>query len=729
MHRITRRLGDASARRPKRVVVSWLVALVAFAVLSAVAGGTPTDDFVAPGSQSAQAQELLQDRFPDAANGRALAVFAAPAGDSVEAHRAAISSALEEVGNVEGVVAVRDPFVDATVSADGRVGYATLAFDQPNTRVGKPAITAVDEALAAARDDGLVAEVGGDAAFVNSETKASGAEVVGIVAALFILVLAFGAAVAAVVPIVLALVAVGIGLSGVTLAMASFDVSDAATVIGTMVGLGVAIDYALLVVSRYRENRQGGADDRRALSDAMASVGSAVAFAGGTVVLAMLALLLVGVGFLSSIGLSVAFVVVVAVAAALTLLPALLTLLGSRIDRGHLRLPGRAARPAPTLEDTSWWRFAHRVSRRPWAWLVAGTVVLLALAAPAVSLQTGFPDAGDNPTSTSERRAYDLLGDAFGPGINGPLLLVVDLTRDGATEADLSALTSGIAEVQGVASVGEATTSPAGDTVVVPVVPTTAPTDEATTATLQRVRDQLPANASVTGLTAMTDDLTAQLADKLPVFIGAVLVAGFLLMTLVFRSIVVPLKAALLNLLSIGAAYGVVVAIFQWGWLAPLFGLDQTYNVISPMPIIFFAVLFGLSVDYEVFLISRIREEYDASGDPLESVARGVAATGRVISSAALIMTAVFMAFVLNPSPLIMMIGVGLATAILVDATIVRMVLVPASMALLGRANWWLPAALDRRLNGTAAHAPVEVPRQRPMGSAERIEERTSSRA
>jgi RND superfamily putative drug exporter len=724
MHRITRRLGDASARRPKSVVAAWLVALVAVGALSGAAGGTPTDDFVAPGSQSAQAQELLAERFPDAANGRALAVFAAPEGDSVEAHRASISAALGEAAEVDGVIAVRDPFTDRTISDDGRVAYASIAFDKPNTRVGPAAIDGVGDALDPARDDGLVAEVGGDAAFVNSETEASGAEVVGLVAALIILVIAFGAAVAAVVPIVLALVAVGIGLSGVTLAMASFDVSDAASVIGAMVGLGVAIDYALLIVSRYRENRRGGQDNRGALSDAMASVGSAVAFAGGTVVLAMLALLLIGVGFLASIGLSVAFIVVIAVAAALTLLPALLALLGNRIDRGHLRLPGRAAQPAPALEDTSWWRFAHRVSRRPRTWLAVGTFVLLALAAPSLSLQTGFPDAGDNPTSTSERRAYDLLGDAFGPGINGPLLVVVDLTVDGATETDLDALTGRLANVPGVASVGAPTTNPAGDTIVLPVLPTTVPTDEATTATLQRVRDALPANASVTGLTAMTDDLTAQLADKLPVFIGAILLTGFLLMVLVFRSIVVPLKAALLNLLSIGAAYGVVVAIFQWGWLAPVFGLEQTYNVISPMPIIFFAVLFGLSVDYEVFLISRIREEFDASGDPIESVARGVAATGRVITAAAMIMTAVFMAFVLNPAPLVMMIGIGLGTAIVVDATIVRMVLVPASMALLGRANWWLPAVLDRHLPRIAAHAPVELPRQRSVEPAARTTER-----
>jgi RND superfamily putative drug exporter len=435
MHRITRRLGDASARRPKTVVAAWLVALVAFGVLSGAAGGTPTDDFVAPGSQSAQAQELLQERFP----GR---------------RQRPRPGGLRRSGRRQHRGA---PHLDLSCARRGSRGRRRGRCPRPVHRrhdLGRrpggvrdsrlrqaehPRRTRChrrprEDALDAARDDGLVAEVGGDAAFVNSETKASGAEVVGLVAALIILVIAFGAAVAAVVPIVLALVAVGIGLSGVTLAMAFFDVSDAATVIGAMVGLGVAIDYALLIVSRYRENRQAGQDDRGALSDAMASVGSAVAFAGGTVVLAMLALLLIGVGFLASIGLSVAVIVVLAVAAALTLLPALLTLLGNRIDRGHLRLPGRAVKPAPALEDTSWWRFAHRVSRRPWTWLAAGTVVLLALAAPSLSLQTGFPDAGDNPTSTSERRAYDLLGDAFGPGINGPLLVVVDLTVDGATE-------------------------------------------------------------------------------------------------------------------------------------------------------------------------------------------------------------------------------------------------------------------------------------------------------
>jgi RND superfamily putative drug exporter len=473
------------------------------------------------------------------------------------------------------------------------------------------------------------------------------------------------------------------------------DVSSAAPTIGAMIGLGVGIDYALFIVARYRENRAAGQDNPSALSNAMGSAGSAVLFAGGTVVVAMAALVLTGLGFLASIGLSAALVVLVAVATALTLLPALLSLLGNRIDAGRLLGRQRHVRQA---EDTAWWRFAHRVSGQPWPYLIVAAAVLLALAAPALQLETGFPDAGDDATSTTHRRAYELLAEGFGPGINAPLLLVADLRRPGVDAKAIPALSERIAADPGIALVGEPQTSPAGDTVVLPAIPTTAPTDAATSQTLQRVRDLLPANVAVSGLTALTDDLTRQLADTLPVFVAAILAASLLLLMVVFRSVAVPLKAAVMNLLSIGGAYGVVVAVFQWGWLKDLFNLDHTLVIASPLPTIFFAVLFGLSMDYEVFLLSRIREAYDATGDNAESVARGMAATGRVITSAALIMTVVFGSFVANPSPLVKMLGLGLSTAILLDATIVRMVLVPATMALLGRANWWLPGWLDRRL-------------------------------
>jgi putative drug exporter of the RND superfamily len=338
-------------------------------------------------------------------------------------------------------------------------------------------------------------------------------------------------------------------------------------------------------------------------------------------------------------------------------------------------------------------------------------MVLLALAAPALAMKTGFPDAGDDPTSTTHRRAYDLLAEGFGLGFNAPLLLVVDLRRPGVEAQAIPALSERIAADPGIAMVGEPQTSPAGDTVVLPTIPTTAPADAETSETLKRVRGLLPANVAVSGLTAMTDDLTEQLTDTLPIFVAAILAASFLLLMVVFRSIAVPLKAAVMNLLSIGGAYGVVVAVFQWGWLKDLFNLEETYLIVSPLPTIFFAVLFGLSMDYEVFLLSRIREAYDATGDNTESVARGTAATGRVITSAALIMTVVFLSFVANPSALVKMIGLGLSTAIVLDATIVRMVMVPATMALLGRANWWLPGWLDRQLPQVSMEG-ADAPRQ-----------------
>jgi putative drug exporter of the RND superfamily len=695
MHRSIRRIGDASARRPWVTIGVWALAAAVVVGLAGTAGGAFADDLVAPGSQSEEAMELLRDRFPGAAGGSAMAVFAAPEGQRLERHRPAVDAAVARIAGVEHVATVADPFTAGTVSPDGRIGFAEIAFDLPSMELGPEPLVAVAGAIAPARQAGVAAELGGDAAFINAETPTSGTEAAGLLAALVVLLVAFGTVVAALVPIALALVAVATGLGGIALLANAMDVSSAAPTIGAMIGLGVGIDYALFIVARYRENRAAGLGNPAALSGALGSAGAAVLFAGGTVVVAMAALVLTGLGFLASIGLSTSLVVLFAVATALTLLPALLSLLGDRIDAGRLLGRRRPARPA---EDTAWWRFAHRVSGRPWPYLAVATAVLLLLAAPALRMETGFPDAGDDSTGTTHRRAYDLLAEGFGPGFNAPLLLVADLRRPGVDAGSIPALSERVAADPGIAMVGEPRTSPAGDTVVLPAMPTTAPADAATSTTLQRVRDLVPANVAVSGLTAMTDDLTRQLADTLPVFVATILAASFLLLMVVFRSVAVPLKAAAMNLLSIGAAYGVVVAVFQWGWLKDLFNLDHTLVIASPLPTIFFAVLFGLSMDYEVFLLSRIREAYDATGDNAESVARGLAVTGRVITSAALIMTAVFASFVANPSPLVKMMGLGLATAVLLDATIVRMVLVPATMALLGRANWWLPAWLDRRL-------------------------------
>ena len=658
MHRVTRRIGDASARRPWLTMGTWAVAAAIVIGLAGAAGGTFADDFVAPGSRSEQAMVLLEERFPEAAGGSAMAVFAAPAVERLERHRPAVDAAVARIAGVEHVAAVADPFDAGAVSPDGRIGFAVITFDRPSTELGPAPLAALADAMAPARAAGLTAELGGDAAFINAETETSGAEAAGLLAALVVLVVAFGTVLAALVPIALTLVAVAAGLGGITLLASAMEVSSAAPTIGAMIGLGVGIDYALFVMARYREHRAAGQDNPTALSNAMGSAGSAVLLAGGTVVVAMAALVLTGLGFLASIGLSTSLVVLFAVATALTLLPALLSLLGNRIDAG--RVLGRR-RPVGNARETAWWRFAHRVSRRPWPYLVAASVVLLALAAPALTMKTGFPDAADDSTGTTHRRAYDLLADGFGPGFNAPLLLVADLRSPGVDATAIPALAEHVAADPGIAMVGQPRTSPAGDTVVLPTVPTTAPADPETSATLGRVRDRVPANVAVSGLTAMTDDLTRQLSDTLPIFVGAILAASFLLLMVVFRSVAVPLKAAVMNLLSIGGAYGVVVAVFQWGWLGDLFDLDRTYLIASPMPIIFFAVLFGLSMDYEVFLLSRIREEYDATGDNAEAVARGTAATGRVITSAALIMTVVFASFLADPSPLVKMLGLGLS--------------------------------------------------------------------
>ena len=693
MDRFTRWLGDLSARHPWRTVISWVVVAVSLMVLSSSVGGAFVDDFSAPGSESATAQDLLEERFPEAAGGSGFAVFAAPAGQRIDASRAAIGEALQQVRGAEHVASVGDPFAAGHVSRDGRIAYADLTLDIPAADLGAEGAEDLAAALAAAREAGVQAELGGDVAFYNKKDEA-GSEGFGLLAALIVLLLVFGTVTAALIPIALAGVGVAAALGAVGLLASGMDVSTAAPTFGVMIGLGVGIDYSLFVIARYREARAAGVENRAALSAAMASSGTAVFFAGATVVIALAALALTGLSLLASIGLSASIVVLFAAATALTLLPAILTLLGDRIDR--LRLRPRRQQVARPVQDTSWWRLAHRISARPWPYLIGATVLLLALAAPALSLKSGFPDPGGDAKSTTQRKAYDLLTQGFGAGFNAPMVLVTDLTTPNLPS--LSSLTQKLKDDPGIATVAAPVTNSTGDTTVIQFRPTTGPSDRATYDTVHRLRDALPTGASISGPTALTLDLDKQLSDTLPLFVGAILLASFLLLVLVFRSIAVPLKAAAMNLLSIGAAYGVVVAVFQWGWFGGLLGLDGTYRVVSVFPTLFFAVLFGLSMDYEVFLVSRIRDAYNHLGDNTEAVAQGLAATGRIITSGALIMVFVFLSFVTNPDPSVKMIGLGLATAIAIDATVVRMVLVPATMALLGDRNWWLPGWMERRL-------------------------------
>ena len=702
----------ATARHPWRTLTSWVVVLMAVAFLAVSGGGSFADDFAAKGSQSDRALQLLDQSFPEAAQGNALVVLEADAGSTLAVQRPDVAGVLAEVAALDHVASVTDPFVAGTVSEDGRIGYAVLTLDVPEREMGKPAFAVLADAVSGMGADGLRVELGGDAVFLNAPAENSSHTAIGLLVALMVLLVVFGTLVAAVLPIGLALVAVGAGIGGITLLAGTMDVSVSAIPIAGLVGLGVGVDYALFVIARYRENRHDGQGNQTALANAMGSSGAAVVFAGGTVMVATAALAFTGLGVLTSIGLATAIMVFFAVAAAITLLPALLAVLGDRIDRGRL---GRRHRPAKAAEDTAWWRFAHRVSGRPWPYLVGSVLTLVAIAMPAFFLQTGFPAAGDAPAHTTHRQAYDLLTEGFGVGVNAPLTVVADLSEPGVDPLGVASLATDLAAVPGIATVGAPQVSADGDTVVLIATPTTGPADLETSATIDRVRDVIPGNVYVSGITAVTDDLNAQLSRTLPLFIGAVIAVSFLLLMLVFRSVAVPLKAALMNLLSIGGAYGVLVVVFQWGWGAELLGLEGPTPITSLIVVIMFPILFGLSMDYEVFLLSRIREEYDRTGDNAESVARGLAGTGRVVTSAALIMIAVFLSFVGSPVPSLKMLGLGLAIAILIDATVVRMVLVPAAMSLLGEANWWLPTWLDRVLPRLTVDEPTPIPSDQPV--------------
>ncbi len=619
MNRFTRGLAMRSARHPWRTIAAWVAVLIGIVVLAGAGGGTFTEDFSAPGSESARALELLEDDFPEAAKASAMVVFAAQDGETLQAHRADVADVIAEVATLERVQSVADPFAAGTISEDGRIGYAVLTFDAPARDLEKPEVTVISEAVAAVEVDGMQVELGGDTVFLKAEDD-TGHMAIGLLVALLILVVVFGTLVSAVIPIGLAMVAVGAGIGSITLLAGAMDVSASAIPIAGLIGLGVGVDYALFILARYRENRAAGQDNATALAHAMSSSGAAVVFAGGTVVIATTSLALTGLGVLTSIGLSTALMVLFAVATATSLLPAVLTLLGDKIDKGRI---GRRQRAAQRPEDNAWWRFGRRVAGRPWPYLIGSFVALLAVATPTLWMQTAFPAAGDASTETTHRQAYDLLSEGFGTGFNAPLLMVVDLTEDGVGADDVDELVADLVALPGIVSVSGPQPSAEGSTVVLTAVPTTGPGDTDTSATIGEVREVTPGNVYVSGITAVTDDLSKQLGETLPLFIGMVIAMSFLLLMMVFRSVVVPLKAAAMNLLSIGGAYGVLVAVFQWGWGSNLIGLEGPTPITSVIIVIMFPILFGLSMDYEVFLLSRVREEYRRTGDNAESVARG----------------------------------------------------------------------------------------------------------
>jgi RND superfamily putative drug exporter len=718
MSRSLSRLARSCARHPWRTIAVWLVVLVSLSSNAGRLDGEYVDDFRLPGSDAQKAYDLLVDSFPVQAGGRATVVLAVDDGSLRDpARAAAIGRTLGDVAQLDRVVAVSDPLAAGTVSPDDRIAYAEVHYDRDVSALGKSDFDDLHATVTALGDAGVQAKVGGELAGWEQATESS-SEQIGLLVAVVVLLFAFGSVIAMLLPIGMALFALVVGESLILIVAAATHVPTSASSLAAMIGLGVGIDYSLFIVTRFREARASGTDVVDATAEASGTAGSAVLFAGTSVVIAISGLWISGIWAVGMLGFAAAIVVAVSVVSALTLLPALLSLLGRWIDKLRVPFVGRRRHRGHAAASARW---AHVVTSHPVAAAVSGIVVLLALAAPVLDMRLGQADQGTQPLVTSQRQAYDLLAEGFGPGFNGPLL-VVAAVPDADALRQVDAMRAAVATTPGVAAVTDPVLNPDGDVAVFEAMPTTSPQDVATTALVDRLRNEVVPSATagseldvlVGGTTAGFVDLDRQMGERLPVLIGAVVTLAFVLLMVAFRSILVPLKAALMNLLSVAAAYGVIVAVFQWGWGRDILGLSDTVPIVSWVPMLLFAILFGLSMDYEVFLLSRIREEYVRTGESRASVARGLSATARVITAAALIMIAVFLAFVAHPEPVTKMIGLGLAAAVLIDATLVRMLLVPSLMVLMGGANWWLPGWLGRLLPGGQAESKSPTPATAP---------------
>jgi putative drug exporter of the RND superfamily len=726
MNAALERLGRWCARRHWTVLLVWLVLLAASLTTARLWGGQFANDFTVPGSESADGLAVLEDRFPQAGGYQGQIVFT-DGDDTLADQQAAVSQSMTAVGQLPDVLVATDPFAapgSPAVSQDGTIAYGTVSWSVVPASLDPDYEDQLDDAVAPARSAGLTVEYGGGAGKIGETTSDRTSEAVGISAALILLLVMFASVVAAVLPLLSATVSVLVGLSvvGLLAALTTFPVT--APTVATLLGLGVAIDYGLFLVARHRDQLDHGARVVDAAGRASATSGAAIVVAGGTVVVAILGLYVAGVPFVGAMGLAAAVVVAVAVLAALTLVPALLGLAGGRIqaraDRkarreatavdddpaaAAERLRQLAARSDAAHERSAFARWGRRVSDRPWPWALLTTAVLVVLTIPLFSITLGQLDAGTDPTSETDRRAYDLIAEGFGPGANGPLTVVVEIPS-GTSSDDASTLlsdtTTALQGTDGVASVGPPQVDDAGDTAVLTVVPTTSPQDAATTDLVDELRTSvlpsIDATTYVVGTTAGYADFTSKVAARMPWLILTVVALAFVLLTVAFRSVVIATKAAVLNLLSVGAAYGVVVAVFQWGWGSQWIGIEEDLPIPAFVPMLMFAIVFGLSMDYEVFLISRVHEAWTATGDAHRSVAIGIGATARVITTAAAVMVVVFSSFVLNPDPTVKMLAVGMAAAVLIDASVIRMALVPAVMALLGARAWWAPRWLQRVL-------------------------------
>jgi RND superfamily putative drug exporter len=704
--------------------VTWILVVVAIIGFSSAVGSAFNNNFNSGSSPSQRAQDLLAQRFPAQAGDTADVVVHTAGQVKDPANAATIDrlvSALAPLADVSSVRSPLSPGAQRQVSADGHTAFAVIQFDKTTPNLKGSHTKQLIRVARSFAHPGFEVALGGNPISAAVSATPGSSEAIGILAAIIIMLVAFGSVVAMGLPILIALVGVGIGYGLVDLASHGFTVPTFGPQLMAMIGLGVGIDYALFIVTRYRQGLQEGRDPRQATVVSLSTSGRAVLFAGGTVVISLLGLFVVGLAFMNGLAVGTIAAVLMVLAAALTLLPAMLGFVGYNIDRLHV--PGLLVR-SPTAGGGFWYRWSRTVQRRPWVCGTAALAALLVLALPFISMRLAFSDAGNDPTKLTTRQAYDLLARGFGPGFNGPLVVVADLHRGSASvtpaqRAAVLALDAHLAQEAQLASVAPAVFNPAGDTAVIVAYPTTSPQAAQTASLVRHLRSAaIPSVVAGTGVTVLVGGVTAggvdashYLSDRLPLVIGLVILLSVLLLMMVFRSVAIPLKAAVMNLLSMGAAYGVIVAVFQWGWLAPVFGVSRRGPIDPWIPLMMFTIVFGLSMDYEVFLLSRIREEWRRRGVNTIAVADGLAGTARVITAAAAIMVCVFGSFVINdPLRVLDVFGLGLAVAIFVDATLVRMVLVPSIMQLLGRANWWIPAWLDRLLPRLAVEADVLPP-------------------
>jgi RND superfamily putative drug exporter len=689
----------------KTVIIGWIVALIGIGVVAGSVGSDFSEEFSLPSSDSKDALDLLENRFPAQAGDTVQIVYKAEAGVESPTVKKEMEGVFAKVVALPHVSEVSGPYEEGgagAVSDDGKIAYATAQFNVTTDKLNDGEVKKIMDAAQAAGGDGLRVETGGSPVEeVRGEEEESSSEGIGVLAAIVVLLISFGSVVAMGLPLLTALFALGVGISVITLFTHVFNTAEFAPQLAFMIGLGVGVDYALFILTRFRNGLDEGLDKQAAAVAAVDTAGRAVLFAGITVIISLMGMMLLGLPFLYGVAMVAAIAVLFTMIAALTLLPALLAIAGNWVNRLRLPFLGKGAR---SIDENSWWfRWSARIQRHPWIAALASGAVLLALCIPTLSLRLGTNDAGTDPAGTTTREAYDLLAEGFGPGFNGPFVIVAALPEKGNDEA-LQDLRTQLKSEAGVEEVTDVTLNPNKTVGVFQLYPTTSPQSADTTDLLDHIRgDVIPpveeatgAQVHIGGINAIFEDFGNAIAEKLPLFIGVVVLLSALLLMIVFRSLLVPVKAVLMNLLSIGAAFGLIVAVFQWGWGASLIGVDATGPIISFFPIFLFSIVFGLSMDYEVFLMSRIHEEWERTGDASEAVHRGLALTGRVITAAAAIMVTVFASFMIGDDRIIKLFGLGLASAVLIDAVIIRSVLVPAIMQLLGKRAWYFPGWLDR---------------------------------